>query len=36
MGGEFIAVWPETWREIWDSLASHEAAPNDLFCELYR
>jgi hypothetical protein len=29
-------VWSETWREIWDSLASHEAAPNDLFCELYR
>jgi hypothetical protein len=36
MRGEFTGVWPETWREIWDGLAEHEAAPNDLFCELYR
>jgi len=36
MHGEFIRVWPETWREIWDVLAAHEAAPSDLFCELYR
>jgi hypothetical protein len=36
MRGEFIGVWSETWREIWDDLAAHEAAPNDLFCELYR
>jgi hypothetical protein len=36
MRGEFIGVWSETWREIWDSLASHEAAPTDLFCELFR
>ena len=36
MRGEFIGVWSETWREIWDVLASHEAAPGDLFCELYR
>jgi len=36
MRGEFIGVWSETWREIWDSLASHEAAPPDLFCELFR
>jgi hypothetical protein len=36
MHGEFMGVWFETWREIWDPLAAHEAAPNDLFCELYR
>src|SRR5438874_7208023 len=33
---EFIAVWPETHREIWENLASLESAPNDLYCELYR
>jgi hypothetical protein len=36
MRGEFIGVWPETWREIWNDLAVHDAAPNDIFCELYR
>jgi len=36
MRGEFIGVWSETWGEIWGDLATHEAAPNDLFCELYR
>lgn len=36
MRGEFLGVWSETWREIWDDLSTHEAAPNDLFCELYR
>jgi len=36
MRGEFIAVWPEMWPTIWLPLAEHEAAPNDLFCELYR
>lgn len=36
MRGEFICVWSETWREIWEPLAEQEAAPNDLFCELYR
>jgi hypothetical protein len=36
MRGEFIGVWSETWREIWEDLAAHDAAPNDLFCELYR
>ncbi len=36
MRGELIGVWSETWREIWDGIAAHEAAPNDLFCELYR
>jgi hypothetical protein len=36
MRGEFIGVWTETWREIWDNLVGLDAAPNDLFCELYR
>src|SRR2546429_3555009 len=36
MRGEFIGVWSETWREIWNPLASEETAPNDLYCELYR
>jgi hypothetical protein len=35
MRGEFIGVWSETWAEIWEGLGGHEAAPNDLFCELY-
>jgi hypothetical protein len=36
MRGELVAVWPWTWKEIWEPLASHENAPSDLFCELYR
>ena len=36
MRGEFIGVWSETWREIWTKLGRNSAAPNDLFCELYR
>ena len=36
MNGEFIGIWPDTWREIWEPLASLEIAPEDLFCELYR
>jgi hypothetical protein len=36
MRGEFIGVWSETWREIWEVLSMHEQAPDDLFCELYR
>jgi hypothetical protein len=36
MRGEFIAVWPQMWSAIWLPLAEHEAAPSDLFCELYR
>lgn len=35
MRGEFMGVWSETCREIWDVLAAQEAAPSDLFCELY-
>jgi hypothetical protein len=36
MRGEFIGVWPETWREIWLPLIDHEGVPEDIFCELYR
>jgi len=36
MRGEFVGVWSETWREVWSKLAKHRAAPNDLFCELFR
>lgn len=36
MRGELIAVWPETWREIWQPLSEHELATGDLFSDLYR
>lgn len=36
MRGEFIGVWSETSREIWDQLATEETAPDDFYCELYR
>lgn len=36
MRGEIIGVWSETWREIWSKLSRLDAAPDDLFCELYR
>lgn len=36
MQGEFIGVWSETSREIWEPLSSQEIAPEDLYCELYR
>lgn len=36
MRGEFIGVWSETGRELWDKLATQEKAPDDLYCELYR
>ena len=35
MRGEFIGVWSETWREIWE-LVSLVDCPDDLYCELYR
>jgi hypothetical protein len=34
--GQLIRVWSESWREIWETLASEESAPNDLYCELFR
>jgi hypothetical protein len=36
MGGEFIGVWTDMWREVWSKLAKHASAPSDLFCELFR
>ena len=42
MRGEFIGVWSETWREMWQPLIEQplgedgEGVPEDLFCELYR
>lgn len=42
MRGEFIGVWSETWREIWQPLIEQpmgdddEGVPEDIFCELYR
>lgn len=42
MRGEFLGVWSETWREIWQPLIDHppgdddEGVPEDVFCELYR
>ena len=42
MRGEFIAVWSDTWREIWLPLSNQllgedgEGPPEDVFCELYR
>jgi hypothetical protein len=42
MRGEFIRIWPETWREIWQPLIDlrigekAEVVPEDIFCDLYR
>lgn len=42
MRGEFIAVWPETWREVWAPLLAQPRSgddtgvPEDIYCELYR
>jgi hypothetical protein len=42
MRGEFIGVWSDTRREIWQPLIdkllseTEDGAPEDLFCELYR
>jgi len=36
MRGQFIGVWSEGWREIWEVLASEETAPADIYCELFR
>lgn len=36
MRGEFLGVWSETWREIWQPLIEHDGVPEDIFCELYR
>lgn len=42
MRGEFIGVWSETWREIWQPLIDlrlgekGEVVPEDIFSDLYR
>jgi hypothetical protein len=42
MRGELLAVWQETWREIWQPLIDFrlgdkgEVVPEDIFCDLYR
>ncbi|THJ20001.1 MAG: hypothetical protein CAF44_013275 [Nitrospira sp. CG24D] len=36
MRGEFMGIWLETWREIWEPLSSQDGAPDDMFCEIYR
>jgi len=36
MRGEIIGIWTDTWREIWSALEEHAAAPDDMFCELFR
>lgn len=42
MRGEFLGVWSETWREIWQPLITEphpedsDGLPEDIFCELYR
>ena len=42
MRGEFIGVWAETRREIWQPLLhellleTEDGVPDDIFCELYR
>ena len=35
MRGEFIGVWAEMRREIWSELVAAEAAPANLYSELY-
>jgi hypothetical protein len=34
--GGIVQVWPDTHPAIWDRLAQHDAAPADLYVELYR
>lgn len=36
MRGEFIAVWSETWRDIWVPLTDSDDIEDDIFSELYR
>jgi hypothetical protein len=36
MRGEFIGIWSDLTREVWEPLAQVDGAPDDLFCELYR
>src|SRR3546814_20485017 len=36
MHGEFISVWRDTWRELWEPLIFSDGVPVDIGCELYR
>jgi hypothetical protein len=36
MRGEFIGVWPETWRENGLPLIDHEDVPEDIFSDVAR
>jgi len=36
MQGEFIGVWSETYKEIWEPLLLQENVPEDVYCDLYR
>ncbi len=36
MRGEFIGVWEETYREIWNPLLQQEAVPSDVYSALYQ
>ncbi|PBS13834.1 hypothetical protein CMZ82_03400 [Lysobacteraceae bacterium NML93-0792] len=36
MHGEFISVWRDSWREVWEPLIFSEGVPADIGCELYR
>lgn len=36
MSGRFLSVWSDSWNYLWLPLRDVDAAPEDLFCELYR
>src|SRR3546814_5074873 len=36
MHGEFISVWRDSWRELWEPLIFSDGVPVDIGCELYR
>jgi len=36
MHGEFVSVWRDSWRGVWEPLIYSEGVPADIACELYR
>lgn len=34
MGGELLAAWPRTWKDLWVKFASTQRVPDDLFTSL--
>src|SRR3546814_2751558 len=36
MHGEFISVWRDSWRELWEPLIFSDGVPVDIGCEPYR